>query len=500
MTEPQDPQPQDPEPQGPEPQDPEPQDPQPQGPDPHGRRLLRAVLDQLGGLPDPSGDRPADDDEPLGRAAESVAGALADSFLAGDWSRAGLLDSGAHVLGARRLWLRRLVDRVLAGYHRAPTDRPRELAAFVLADPVYRATVRAGRQRPRHRPRAVARQAVPTRTVRRPWPVPRLDDVAAVADFLGLTDAELDWFADRRSLERRVASERLRHYRYRWIPKRSGARLLEVPKPRLKALQRRLLRELVGLIPTHPAVHGFVPNRSVHTYAAAHAGRAMVARIDLAGFFASVTAGRVYGIFRTAGYPEPVAHTLTGLVTVATPASVLATPAAAAAGWTQRRRLARPHLPQGAPTSPALANLCGYRLDCRMAGLADAFTLRYTRYADDLALSGPVSAVFPALTLLAAIAADEGFQINEAKTRLRGRSDRQLIGGLVVNVRPAAPRDEYDRLRAILHNAARTGPDAQNRDGHPDFRGHLLGRIGWLGQDHPARAARLRAAFDRIEW
>ncbi len=73
----------------------------------------------------------------------------------------------------------------------------------------------------------------------------------------------------------------------------------------------------------------------------------------------------------------------------------------------------------------------------------------------------------------------------------RGRADRQLLARLVVNHHPAAPRDEYDLLRVILHNATRTGLAAQNRTDHPDFAQYLVGGVPWVGHHHPARAAKL---------
>jgi RNA-directed DNA polymerase len=77
---------------------------------------------------------------------------------------------------------------------------------------------------------------------------------------------------------------------------------------------------------------------------------------------------------------------------------------------------------------------------------------------------------------------------------------RQRVTGLVVNDRPAAPRREYDALRALLHNCARTGPDAQNRESHPAFRDHLLGRIAWVATGRTERGVTLRALFDQISW
>jgi hypothetical protein len=497
---------------------PTPPAPKRRAPDVRGRALYAELLARIRELPDRPAQTPfreephesAADHESIERAAEALAQALADAFLCGPWTADALRERGTHVLGARRAWLRPLIGTVLAAYRDAPSDRPRELGGFIAASPTYRAMLRSARDHGRRPPRVAARLVAPTRTVRPRWSVPQLDDVSAVADFLAITPDDLDWFADRRGLLRRAADERLRHYRYRWLATRSGGvRLLEMPKFRLKGLQRRLLTELVGLIPPHEAAHGFRPGRSVQSFATPHAQRDLVIRLDLENFFGAVSASRVYGVFRTAGYPEPVAHTLTALVTTATPARVLAQAGRPHGGDADRldrrrrllRRLATPHLPQGGPTSPALANLCAYRLDRRLSGLAAAFDASYTRYADDLAFSG--SRYLPAerfVELASNIAREEGFRVHTGKTSVRGRGDRQLLGGLVVNTRPAVPRDTYDELRAILHNAARTGPQAQNREGHPDFPAHLLGRIAWVAQSHPARGTRLLEMFGRIAW
>jgi hypothetical protein len=228
----------------------------------------------------------------------------------------------------------------------------------------------------------------------------------------------------------------------------------------------------------------------------------MVLRVDLEGFFAHVTGSRVAGLLRTAGYPDSVAAALAGLLVTATPPAVLAAAPPAADVHARRRlvaRLAGPHLPQGAPSSPATANLLAHRLDRRLAGLADAVGARYGRYADDLVFSGSLP-VHGLATRVAAIAAEEGFRVRPGKTRVMPAHHRQSVTGVVVNVSPGIARRDYDDLRALLNNCIRTGPEAQNRAGHPTFHAHLLGRIAWVSTGRPARAARLRALFDEIDW
>src|SRR3954469_23890303 len=147
--------------------------------------------------------------------------------------------------------------------------------------------------------------------------------------------------------------------------------------------------------------------------------------MDLETFFASIPAARVQGLLHwTAGLPEPVARTVTGLVTTLLPAPLwrrIPAPLELEPLARHRRlgaRLAVPHLPQGAPTSPALANLVCFRLDRRLDGLAAAFGATYTRYVDDLTFSGRrglSDGRFPAA--VAAVVAEEGFRVNWAKTR-----------------------------------------------------------------------------------
>jgi hypothetical protein len=431
---------------------------------------------------------------------------LADAFLAGVWNERALADRAGRALDRRPRWVRPVVREVLAAYHRPPSDRPRELARFI---DIALEDVPTDADDPS--PPRVLRWLVPEPAMgRRRWPVPEIASVGQLATFLGVSDADLAWLADARGLERTVEDEKLRHYRYGTLRRPGRAvRVIERPKPRLKQIQRRILHEILDLIPTHDASHGFTRGRSVRSHASEHTGQFVVVRLDLEDFFASIAAGRIYGIFRTAGYPEAVAHCLTALTTTTVPSSLWRTlprpadPAHVGSHYRLGRQLATPHLPQGAPTSPALASLATFRLDRRLAGLASSLESSYTRYADDLTFSGSARLLRAADTLrraVAEIAREEGFTVNDHKSMLATRAGCQRVCGVVVNERLNVPRDEYDLLKAILHNSRVHGPASQNRDAVPDFRAHLLGRISWIGSLNPGRGERLRRQFTAVAW
>ena len=384
---------------------------------------------------------------------------------------------------------------------RPPADRPRELAAYVA---ILLAALPPGTARPR-----VRRWFAPAPAMARmPWPVPPIATTGKLAERLELDPGRLDWLADARGLERTAHARRLRHYTYLWQPRRGAPpRPVARPKLKLKEVQRWILREILDRIPPHDAAHGFVRGRSAGTHARLHAGCCHGGAHGPGGLLRRRPGAPRLRRVPPAGYPEAVAHALTALTTTVVPRSEWdAVPRPADPDLLRRhhrlgRRLAAPHLPQGAPSSPALASLAATHLDRRLAALAPTLCATYSRYADDLTFSGPAD--LPAGTLrrvVAEIAREEGFRTVAAKTRVRRRHERQLVCGVVVNAGTNVERGAYDRLRAVLHDAARHGPEHANRDGVPDFRAHLRGRVAWVAQLNPERGRRLQAALDAIEW
>lgn len=435
---------------------------------------------------------------------EAVARGLTWALLAAPaWTRTAVIGAAAESLGRRHRWLARVVEPALARYRTAPLDRPDELTGFLLAQtPLRELLSRARRQRRPVRVRVVA--TAPAAMGRRRWPVPEVADLPALARLLELPAEQLDWVADCRGRQRRTPPGPLHLFRHSWRVRPGGTpRLLESPTPLLRAVLRRVHDRILVWVPVHPAAHGFVRGRSAITNAARHVGADTVVCLDLQTFFTTITAARVNGLFAAMGYPQAVAWALTALCTHQTPIHVLtAMPDGgdSSARHRLRSRLRARHLPQGAPTSPALANLIAYGLDRRLSGYAAAAGLSYTRYADDLTFSGGPVAVPRLVAAATAIAREEGFVINRDKTRTQHAGERHQVTGVVTNRGLSVPRDYHDQLRAVLHDAVVNGPDAANRIGHPAFRDHLAGRVGWVESVNPVRGRRLRSQLDAIVW
>lgn len=436
-----------------------------------------------------------------------LAKVLASAFLAGQPTLDEAIARGSRLFGRKWRWLRPLAARYLKAFDGATRPRHRKVVQFLLRDVGFRTAST------KHPDKLSVTQwiAEPMRMrsvgAASAWHVPVIETVGDLASWLGLEIGELDWFADLKGLGYKKNAPRLRHYHYRVLAKDSGnIRLIEAPKPRLKELQRKILREILEKIPVHDAAHGFRKGRSIKTFVAPHVSQRVVVRMDLQDFFPSLSAARIQTFFRTAGYPEDVADLLGGICTNTTPQDVWKEigPTVNRQHLREARDLyARPHLPQGACTSPALANLCFYRADCRLAGLAKSVGAVYTRYADDLAFSGGEGFERRAERFsihAAAIVTEEGFRVRHRKTRVMRQSVRQHLAGLIANKRLNVRRTDFDRSKATLNNCVRRGPASENREGHRCWREHLEGRVGFVESINPARGKRLRSLYERIQW
>jgi RNA-directed DNA polymerase len=437
----------------------------------------------------------------------SLLNVLARSFLAGEPTVEQIVARCTHTLGKAWRWLPPLARRYVKAFSGHTRPRHRDVIQFLRKDSGFnRAQLKyrdeLSLQRWLTEPQHM--QPVPAATT---WDIPPIESIAALADWLHLDPNDLEWFADLKGLGRQKIDPRLFHYHYRVLAKRSGdICIIEAPKPRLKELQRKILAQILDRIPPHPSVHGFIKSRSIRTFVAPHTGQRIVLKMDMQDFFPSIRAARIQTIFRTAGYPESVADRLGGICTNAVPRSLWSDPALNIDPLRLREArslYSRPHLPQGAPTSPALANLCAYRMDCRLDGLARSVGAQYTRYADDLAFSGGKLLESSAIRFsihVAAIVHEEGFCVNHRKTRIMRQGVRQYLAGLVINQHVNVIREDVDLLKATLTNCIRFGPESQNRNSHPHFRLHLEGRISFVHGINPSKGMRLRALFDQIRW
>lgn len=223
------------------------------------------------------------------------------------------------------------------------------------------------------------------------------------------------------------------------LPKRSGGtRTIHAPDPALKTIQRQIYHRVLKRLPVHAAVTGFRPGYSIASNAACHVGQAVVVRMDIKDFFGSTTAKRVEKYLRHIGWSKAAAALLTRLCTH------------------------EGALPQGAPTSPVLANAVNFSMDTRLAGLARKHGAVYTRYADDLTFSfaeDQHKAIEQVIYFTKEIVQDVGgYRLHQKrKLRIRRRHQQQNVTGLVVNERIALPRKTRRWLRAVDHRMQHGG-------------------------------------------
>jgi RNA-directed DNA polymerase len=259
-----------------------------------------------------------------------------------------------------------------------------------------------------------------------------------------------------------VLSKLSQFYRSYRIPKSNGdSRLLQVPDGQLKLLQQKVKTHILDLISPLDCVHGGVSYRSVKTNAIQHVGKEIVFALDVKNFFPSVDAGMVKAIFEALGFGSEAAGSLAKITT------------------------RNQQLPQGAPTSTGLANLAMTRVDVRLARLVACNGFAYTRYVDDLTLSGSLR-LLDFRRLIVRIVEEEGFHVNPQKLRTMHSGERQIVTGLVVNTKLNIPREQRREIRRNVLMFSRYGEQQQAA-----MRASVRGKLSWVSSVNSALAYKL---------
>ena len=303
--------------------------------------------------------------------------------------------------------------------------------------------------------------------------------------------------------------------------KSGGNRRICVPAPFLKRTQTWMHQNILcspgARALLHDASTAYGDDCSAYKNASVHAGAAWMVKLDIKDFFESISERQVYHVYRRLGYPALLAFELARLSTRFLDQSWGGTAQLRQGRWRwtaadpgKRVPYARPyqvgHLPQGAPTSPMLANLVVREMDVDISAIASSAGANYTRYADDIVLSLEKSTRATATALLQAVGevvTKAGFRINRKKTHVRGPGARKVVTGLVINdAKPRLPRSIKDEVELALYHIEKhglLGHMERKRSKDPiGYLSHLQGLLLYARQVEPEFADAALASMREV--
>jgi RNA-directed DNA polymerase len=246
----------------------------------------------------------------------------------------------------------------------------------------------------------------------------------------------------------------------------------------LDLLQKNVATSISSQTVFPECVQGFVKGRSIATNAKLHLAQKYLLHADIHNFFDSIKINQVVTAFEALGCRTSIAQALATLCTL------------------------REFLPQGTSTSPLIANLVCKHLDVDLETLAVAHKCKYSRYADDITISGDS---LPPEESVTTLLGKHKFELRDGKCRIQKRGRSQYVTGLTIcdpNF-PRISRTIKRRLRLELYYAERFG--LENHLEKIEWHGPLhwqLNRIGgWISfifSVEPARASMLNAQWNKI--
>jgi RNA-directed DNA polymerase len=315
------------------------------------------------------------------------------------------------------------------------------------------------------------------------------------------------------------------HYRVFKIQKRAPGvekqyRWIAAPHPLLLKTQRWINQNILKKLTVSDAAFAYVKDGSAYKAAAVHSRSKWLMKVDIANFFESILETRVYEVFHAAGYQPLLSFELSRICTRIANSEMEKAKRRDGSIRAKTKGTGYPisayashflgHLPQGAPTSPMLANLVAKDIDAEISDLANKHDLRYSRYSDDIVLSskskdfGKAGAA-KVIGELYAILRRAGFEPNRGKTKVSGPGSRMIALGLLVDGNELRLTSEFkDKLKMHLYWCRKNGPQehalARKFESIMGLKNHLLGLISYAGMVDSKFADRCRAELNSCSW
>lgn len=311
-------------------------------------------------------------------------------------------------------------------------------------------------------------------------------------------------FKEKRSIFRN------QRYKYFKLKKRSGGyRIISAPHRDLKYIQKWIYFNILSKYKISESCKGFISGLSIKDNAKVHEGASKILKVDLLKFFDTISEERVFGIFAKMGYAKNLSVTLARLCYCTHNKEY----------WeeyseTDREILSelfenRPDvLPQGAPSSPMIANIVAKRMDERFEKLSIVLGFSYSRYADDLTFSIKGEAELPSLFLIKKIIKEEGFFINPKKVKYIAKGKRQLVTGLSISNGIHVTKRYRKSIMRHIHFCRKYGVEDHlkrqktflNNYNVMSFHDWLYGSICFVKSVDDEYSEKLLIEFNKIDW
>lgn len=295
------------------------------------------------------------------------------------------------------------------------------------------------------------------------------------------------------------------YYEFYCIKKRTGGyRRIIAPHPNLKEIQKWILTNVLNNLTLPEYVTAFQSGSSIVKNAKIHENKSFILKLDLKNFFESISTKRIYGFFVKLGYGKQLAYDLAKLCSTTVNQNKIATlPPDKLHSFDFLKNKFDGFLPQGAPTSPTLANLIAHKIDIRLKSYADHHGINYSRYADDITFSSDYKESLPKINFIKKVIIEEGFELNMDKVFYIDSSQHPKVTGLLLENHVHISCKYKRNVQRHLYFCKRYGARNHFEFFAPDIKNAqmwLLGRIRFIYQVEPEVGKNMLKEFDEINW